>query len=224
MKKEKFLIRILMSCIGLIVLGIGVSFTIVSNLGVDPASTLELGMSKQLGISYGTSAAIYNVVILFFVFLIDRKYINISSILAIFLIGYTVEYILMIIQPLNLTNLNFITRIIFCIIGCFIVSIGVTIYIFSNLGVGATDCISEIISERTSFSYRFIRIVSDFILVFLGYLTGGIVGVGTLITAFTIGPFVQLSRKLLYPMLSKILGKKNVEQIDDKNFRNEVVV
>ena len=96
MKKDKLFIRIAMSIIGMIILGIGVFFTIKVNLGVDPASTVDLGMSKQLGLSYGTCAVIFNIVFLTIIFFVDKKYINISSILAIFIIGYTVEAMILI--------------------------------------------------------------------------------------------------------------------------------
>ena len=87
MKKDKLFTRIIMTLVGMIILGIGVFFTIQANLGVDPASTVELGMVKHLGISYGTCAGIFNIVFLTIIFFVDKKYINIASIWAIFSIG-----------------------------------------------------------------------------------------------------------------------------------------
>ena len=103
--KNNISLKILLSIIGLFILGVGVSFTIQSNLGTDPASTLELGVSKILNISYGACAAIYNIILLTIIFFIDKKYINISSILAIFIIGYTAE-----IFNFFLSDNNFMTQ------------------------------------------------------------------------------------------------------------------
>lgn len=225
MKKDKLFIRIAMSIIGMIILGIGVFFTIKVNLGVDPASTVDIGMSKQLGLSYGTCAVIFNIVFLTIIFFVDKKYINISSILAIFIIGYTVEAMNLIFGWINLQDLDLIYRVIICIVGTFIIAIGVTVYIFADLGVGATDGISELISNKTNFSYRTVRVISDFLLVIIGYLLGGVVGIGTLIITFFAGPFIQFTRKLLTPFLEKILGKELVDSVnkDEEKFEKEVI-
>ena len=74
--------RILISIIGLSLSGIGVGIFLFSQMGLDPASTFEKALGAKLGVSFGTAAAIINVVILLIVFFIDRKYISISSLLA----------------------------------------------------------------------------------------------------------------------------------------------
>lgn len=225
MKRDKLLIRVIMSIIGMIILGIGVFLTIKVNIGSDPASTLQLGISKQLGISYGLSTVIFNIVFLIIIFCFDKKYIHISSILAIFIIGYTVEAMNLIFGWMNLGSLNIIYRIIICLIGTFVISIGVTVYIFSDLGVGATDGISELISDKTKFHYRTVRFVSDFLLVVLGYLLGSVVGIGTILITFSVGPFIQLNRKAMAPLLEGILGKELVEDINshEEKFEKEVI-
>jgi len=65
--------RILTSLVGLILCGVGVSMFLYSGMGVDPASVFELGIAKVCGISYGTSSALINVVILLIVFFIDNR-------------------------------------------------------------------------------------------------------------------------------------------------------
>lgn len=225
MKKDKLFIRVIMSIIGMIILGIGVFFTIKVNLGSDPASTLQLGMAKQLGISYGLSTVIFNIVFLIIIFCFDKKYINISSILAIFIIGYTVEGMNLIFGWLDLESFNLIYKLIICLIGTFVISIGVTVYIFSDLGVGATDGISELISDKTKFHYRTVRFVSDLILVILGYLLGSVVGIGTVLITFSVGPFIQLNRKIMAPLLKKVVGVELVEDVNshEDKFEKEVI-
>ena len=83
MKKDRLFIRVIMSIIGMIILGIGVFFTIKVNLGSDPASTLQLGMAKQLGISYGLSTVIFNIVFLIIIFCFSLFFINSTILCAI---------------------------------------------------------------------------------------------------------------------------------------------
>ena len=77
----------------------------------------------------------------------------------------------------------------------------------------------------TKFHYRTVRFVSDFILVIMGYSLGSVVGIGTILITFCVGPFIQLNRKAMAPLLEEILGKELVESInkDEEKFEKEVI-
>ncbi len=84
-------------------------------------------------------------------------------------------------------------------------AIGIATYIGADLGVGAIDLVSEIISNKLKLSYRVIRVVCDITFVVVGYLLGGTVGVGTVVAAFMIGPAVQFVRPHVYKVTDKII-------------------
>jgi len=194
--------RILTSMVGLILCGVGVSMFLYSGMGVDPASVFELGIAKVCGISYGTSSALINVVILLIVFFIDKSYINISSLIAIFGIGYTADFVRKILSILIQGEPNLILKLVLILIGLFIMSCGIATYIKAELGVGAIDLISEIISRKSKVQYRVVRVIGDVAFVVIGFLLGGTVGVGTVVAAFLTGPTVQLVR----PGIEKVLN------------------
>ena len=58
-----------------------------------------------------------------------------------------------------------------------------------------TSPISLTISEKSGRQYFICRILTDGICVLTAYLLGGIVGIGTLVCAFGLGPFVQFFSK-----------------------------
>lgn len=194
--------RILTSLVGLILCGVGVSMFLYSGMGVDPASVFELGLAKVFRISYGTSSALINVVILLIVFFIDKSYINISSLIAIFGIGYTADFVRKILSILIQGEPNLILKLVLILIGLFIMSCGIATYIMADLGVGAIDLISEIISRKSKMQYRLVRVIGDVAFVVIGFLLGGTVGVGTVVAAFLTGPTVQLVR----PSIEKVLN------------------
>ena len=194
--------RILTSLVGLILCGVGVSMFLYSGMGVDPASVFELGLAKVFRISYGTSSALINVVILLIVFFIDKNYINISSLIAIFGIGYTADFVRKILSILIQGEPNLILKLVLILIGLFIMSCGIATYIMADLGVGAIDLISEIISRKSKMQYRVVRVIGDVAFVVIGFLLGGTVGVGTVVAAFLTGPTVQLVR----PSIEKVLN------------------
>ena len=193
--------RILISLVGLILCGIGVAMFLYSGMGVDPASVFELGIGRVSGISYGTSSALINVIILLIVFFIDKSFINISSVIAIFGIGYTADFVRKILTILVQGEIHLLLKLVLILVGLFIMSCGIATYIKADLGVGAIDLISEIISRKTKVQYRLVRVIGDTAFVVIGYILGGTVGVGTVVAAFLTGPTVQLVR----PGIERIL-------------------
>ncbi|MDO4470614.1 MAG: membrane protein [Bacillota bacterium] len=199
--------RTFVSLIGLMLCGVGVAIFLWTGLGVDPASVFELGVGKVFHISYGTSAAVINVVILIVVFFIDKSYINISSILAIFGIGYTADIVSDLLQNLNFEMSNIIVKLILVAVGLTIMAVGIATYIRADLGVGAIDLISEIISEKAKLQYRVVRVVGDISFVVIGFLLGGTFGIGTLVAAFMTGPTVQLVRPVANKIVDTFLNR-----------------
>lgn len=193
--------RIIISLVGLILCGIGVAMFLYSGMGVDPASVFELGIGRVFGISYGTSSALINVIILLIVFFMDKSFINISSVIAIFGIGYTADFVRKILTILVQGEMNLLLKLVLILVGLFIMSCGIATYIKADLGVGAIDLISEIFSRKTKVQYRLVRVIGDTAFVVIGYILGGTVGVGTVVAAFLTGPTVQLVR----PSIERIL-------------------
>lgn len=197
--------KLVVSMTGLIICGIGVGIFLYSSLGVDPASVFELGIANVCHISYGTSAALINVVILVIVFVLDKSYINLSSLLAIFGIGYTADFMNRLLGLFLKGELPVAVRLVMIFLGLMIMSTGIATYIRADLGVGAIDLVSEIISHKLHVSYRVVRVSVDVTFVAVGFVLGGAVGVGTVIAAFLTGPAVQFVRPHVYRVTDRFL-------------------
>lgn len=200
--------KLIVAMAGLIICGIGVGIFLYSSLGVDPASVFELGIGNVFHISYGTSAAAINVVILVIVFFLDKSYINIASILAIFGIGYTADLINFVLGIFLKGEQHIIIRLVMIVIGLLVMSTGIAAYIRADLGVGAIDLVSEIISDKLKISYRGVRVAADVVFVAVGFALGGAVGIGTVLAAFMTGPAIQFLRPYVYKFTDKILIKE----------------
>jgi hypothetical protein len=203
--KSNFLKKIVVAVIGLMIVGVGIGFILLADLGVDPASVFQTGLSKQLNISYGNASALVNVFILSIIFFIDKKYISVSSVLAIFCIGYVADFTLTITSSVIGDPNLIIVRALLLLVGTFIMGFGVAVYIRAKLGVGAIDLVSEIISDRSRFQYRYIRIAADFSFIVVGFLLGGKLGVGTIVIALVTGPIVQFCRPGVDGFISRYL-------------------
>lgn len=187
--------RVTLSIIGLILCGIGVSLSLTSDLGVDPNSVFVTGVANQLNTSYGVSSLIINGSILLAVYFIDKTYVNISSILGIFIIGFSVDSALVIYNVLGFVSVNnIVLQIILLLLGLIIMSIGIVTYINQDLGIAAFDSISEIISRKYKLDYKYVRISIDNMLMIIGWLLGGVIGLGSIVIAILTGPSIKFIR------------------------------
>ena len=197
--------RILVAALGLTLSGVGVGLTLCAALGVDPASVFETGLAGIMGTSFGTAAAIVNAAIIAIVFFVDKKYLNISTLLAIFLIGYVADGTRALYALLPSAG-SVLIRALVLLFGVCVMALGVAVYTTPGLGVGAIDLVSQIISDKTGWVYRYVRVASDVVFLLVGWLLGGSVGAGTVVAALLLGPLIQLFRPAVYKLTDRIPG------------------
>ena len=95
------------------------------------------------------------------------------------------------------TNNNFVTAFIIFLIGQSIYSLGLSLLIGCKLGMNALDSVIYKIKEITSIDYKIIRFITDILLTILGYLMGGIVGIGTIISIACTGLMIDTFTKII---------------------------
>ena len=201
--------QVLIVAIGLILRGLGVGFMIVANLGANPATVFQLGFSVLSNIPYGTAAALANLIILFLVYRYNKSYVHLASIMAIVLIGYSADLVTLIL-PASLTLTYSLTlRYVYLLLGCAVLSFGTALYIQADLGVGALDVIAEIITDRTHIDYQTVRILSDSMFLFLGYIMGGNIGVGTTVSLILTGVMMQYFKPYTTRFVNGLLSKQS---------------
>ena len=71
-------------------------------------------------------------------------------------------------------------------------------------GINALDCIFFKIIEKTKIKYHTIRILYDGFFITIGFLLGGIVGVGTMVSLLTNGIMVEKFRNLISYIINSI--------------------
>lgn len=199
---NQFIKRIIMSIAGVAICGISVGMFRFASLGVDPYQSLLSGIERVIPIRFGTLNLIVNAAFLLFSLIFDRKKIGIATFINLFLIGYIVEFsqgicVRLIPEP------TLLVRIIFLLVGIVILCLSSALYYTADLGVSTYDAVALIWSEKQRrIPFPYCRIICDLICVTIGttlcLMTGmtvlqtfGVVGVGTIITAFFMGPLIQ---------------------------------
>lgn len=205
--------RILMSVIGVVICGVSVGFFKRASFGIDPFQSMMSGLAAVIPISFGLLYVIVNLCLLLISLINDRSKIGIATFINLFLLGYIVDYSHQFILKL-FPELGIAGRLIMLVIGVVILCLSSSLYFTADLGVSTYDAVALILSEKWKvMPFKFWRITTDLCCVLLGialYLLSGnpisglaqIIGVGTVIIAFFMGPLIDwfnrhVSQKLL---------------------------
>ena len=179
-------------CIGLFIFGLGESILVVSDNGVTPWTVLAEGFAKKIDIGIGFSTFIISVLVLLLWIPLKLRP-GIGTIMNILIIAMTMGGAIPYLYFLN----SIFHPLILSFLGTFLVGFGSGIYLISNLGPGTRDGLMTGISKKFSKPISLVRFSIELIVVLIGWTLGGTLGVGTIIFAIFIGPFVSISLKLV---------------------------
>jgi len=205
--------RILMTTCGVLVSGFSVGMFDFSNQGVDPFQVLAHGIWLQTPLGFGTLYTIVNVIMLLAVLIFDRKKIGLGTLINIFLLGYVAEFSGNLWKSL-IPNPTFFVKILFLIVAVVILCFAAAMYFTGDLGVSTYDAVALYISEHQSkVKFQYCRIATDLFCVIVGFLLGanftaGYTGIGTIVTAFFMGPLIAFfNRTVAIPFRYGKAGK-----------------
>jgi len=213
MKDKQMQKRLLMCIIGVMISGISVGFFKRAAFGVDPFQTFMSGLDALIPIEFGTLYVIANVCLLLFSLFADRHYISLATMINLFLLGYVAQYSLEVLLLL-FPSVSLIGQVVFLVVGIILSCFAASLYFVADLGVSTYDAVALIITETWKIGkFKYVRIITDLTCVIIGTIlyyiaTKGftgittIVGIGTIITAFFMGPLIDVfSEKVARPLL-----------------------
>lgn len=205
--------RILMSLSGVLICAVSVGVFKIAAFGVDPFQSLMSGLHAMFPISFGTLYMIANIILLLFSLIVDRSKIGLATFINLFLLGYVTEFTHGALLTL-LPDPSLLVRIVCLLVGFIVLCFSASLYMTANLGVSTYDAIAIVLSEKWKVAkFQYCRIATDVCCVVLGvaiYLLAGgtfsgvsaVAGVGTIITAFFMGPIIAFfNEKVSEPLL-----------------------
>lgn len=192
---KEWVVRVITLLVGLTIAHLGVTLFLLSELGSDPFNVLIQGIYRRLSAMTGwgflthgrvhIGACFLIIVVLLFV---DRSYIKIGTVLCMICGGPIIDFFTMILGPLSIQTMALPVRILVLVLGCVILAYGMTIVIKSDAGTGPNDLVAIVISDKLQKKFSIVRIIVDVCFVAVGWVLGGVVGLGTVICAFLVGP------------------------------------
>ena len=184
-------LNVLIAAVSLFFNGFGIYLTIRANIGVGPWDVLSIGVSKTLGILYGSASVAISATILL-IDVILKEPIGIAMFIDAVVVGKSVDFF----NKLGLIPMcgSIYVGIPVMIGGLIVIAYTQYTYMMASLGCGPRDTLLVGLAKRLKripIGAVSIAILSTATLI--GWLLGGPVGVGTLISAFGMGPIMQIA-------------------------------
>ncbi len=170
---------------GLVLFGCAIAFTVAAELGTNPWTVFAQGVAERTGISVGTVVAVTGAVILLG-FGPLREPLGLGTVLNVIVIGPVIDVVLAVIGDDN----SLPTRIVFLAVAPVLLGLASGLYLGAGIGPGPRDGLMTSLARRGVPIAR-ARTMIELTALSVGWILGGVVGIGTLYFALTVGFWVR---------------------------------
>jgi uncharacterized membrane protein YczE len=179
--------------VGLVLFGAGIALMVEAGLGLGPWEALNQGIARQTGLEIGTVSILLGIPILALWWPLGERP-GIGTLLNVLCIGAStnIGIALLPTPPEDAT----LVRLAAMAAGIVVIAIGSAIYLSTDLGPGPRDGLMTGAAKRFGWSIRRARTAIELTVLALGWALGGTVGLGTVVFALGIGPFLQLALRI----------------------------
>lgn len=212
--RKNVIYRIIMYILGLFVLAMGVAFSINSNLGTSPVSSLPYVISTLTSSTMSLWVPIifgFYIVLQIIILRKNFKWINLAQIIFAFVFGYFTDFTQMILGDFTIADymgsspvLVYIGQLLMLIISIVLIGIGVSMYINAKLLPMPMEGLSLTIAQVTGVKFSTMKTIVDTVVVVVGIIlsfiiSGKLVGIreGTVIAAICVGFMVRFANPLV---------------------------
>ncbi|MBQ7888693.1 MAG: hypothetical protein IJ356_02925 [Erysipelotrichaceae bacterium] len=189
--------RLFLTVLAGVFIGAGVGMILYANIGGDTVTVFQDGLHLVLGISYGQASRLYNMALILSALFLARNYFGVGTLISALITGYFIDIVFEGLTLLHI-NTNIVGAFVIFMLGQTIYTMGLSILIRCQFGMNALDSLLYKVNELTKISYRKLRLIVDLLLTLFGYLLGGVVGLGTLISMVFTGVMIDWFSKIKF--------------------------
>lgn len=183
---------------GLFLYGTAIAFMVRGNLGSAPWDVFSQGLARSTGISFGVATiSISAIVLLLWIPL--REPLGLGTVANAILVGIFADLAMLVLK----TPENLLLQSVMFLVGLLMLALASALYIGAGMGSGPRDGLMTGLVRVSGAPVWVVRTSLELVVVVIGWWLGGVVGIGTLVFAVSIGPLVQQALKLLSVDLDK---------------------
>lgn len=188
-------IRLFRLFFGLFLYAVGIVLTMQAHIGYAPWEVFHAGIAKVMGVQIGTVTILVGLLIGIAVMLFGEP-LGLGTVCNMVVIGLFMNILLA--SGLFAELSNPVLGVVQLIAGLFVISLASYFYISSGFGAGPRDSLMVLLSRKTKFSVGTCRGAMEVGVTAVGFLLGGFLGWGTLLSAVLIGFCIQITFKVLH--------------------------
>lgn len=188
--------RVFMYFLGLFVLTAGTAFSVKSDLGVSPVSSIPYTLTCVWGIEMGKATILFHLGLVLLQILLLRKHFKMKYFLQIpvgIVFGYFITFCNYLVDFLPTPHL-FWARLLLLLISILLTAVGIFLYLPADIMPLAGEGTMKAVADTFSIDFSKVKIASDILFVVVSFLVcfaalhnAGSVGIGTVISAFLVG-------------------------------------
>ena len=197
--KTKVIKKYIIFAIGTLIFGFGISLSNKSLLGGNPMSVLVSGITNILPFSFGTCNLIVGIIQIIVGYICDKKTVTFATIFGTICGSYAIDFADLFIKDTNVLTI----KIVYMILGIILYCLGLALQQVPNCGYSNLDCFIFGLAKVFKIDkYHIIRWIVDIAFLIIGYLLGGVVGIGTVLLFIVSGILIELFVNVFRKMIS----------------------
>lgn len=178
--------RLVQLALGLVLYGVSMAMVVRGALGAIPWDVLHTGLIQHVPVTFGQMSILLALVVLL-MWIPLRQKPGLGTVANVFVVGLAADLALALIPPT--TYLPW--QMALMLVGIGLNGLATAMYIGTQLGPGPRDGFMTGLARVSGRSIRLVRTAIEVLVVGLGWALGGVVGVGTVLYALSIGPLTQ---------------------------------
>lgn len=188
-----YLRRVAWIAAGMLVSAVDITMMLQANIGLEPWSVLQQGMAQSWGITYGLASILVGAAAIGVAVLCGESF-GFGTIINIILCGIFIDALLYLGWIPQMQNVW--SGILMLAAGLELLVLGTWIYMKSALGAGPRDALMIALARKTGRSVGLCRGTVEVFVILTGWLLGGQVGIGTVLSAIGLGSLFNLNFRL----------------------------
>lgn len=201
--------------IGILILTLGISFTIQSDLGTSPFDALLVGLSNNVGLTVGSWEIILAFILIGCNSVLARQRPEVLGLLTAFVTGIGIDMWLFLLQDIVTPELWY-SKVIYFGIGLVVIGLGTATYLHTNFAPIPIDRLTLIVQDLTRTNIFISRTFIYLIFLIAASIFSGPIGVGTLLTVclggLILNFFMPITRKVLDRILTPTSSTINFDK------------
>ncbi|KAA9019471.1 YczE/YyaS/YitT family protein [Niallia endozanthoxylica] len=201
--------------VGILLLTLGVTFTIQSDLGTSPFDALLVGLSRNVGLTIGGWEILIALLLIGCNSILKRQRPEVLGLLTALITGVGIDMWLFLLQNVITPELV-ISKVVWFGIGLVIIGLGTAIYLHTHLAPNPIDRLTLIIQELTRTNIFLSRTSIYVIFLTMAMIVDGPIGVGTLLTVCLGGVILNYFMPITGKTLDRILTHSSTSTNDNQ--------